>query len=196
MNILILDDNAALLKRLSENISGFNVFTAQTIDAAKDILKVEDISIIAVDYDLGHAKTGDMLSDILFESGKSIPSMLFSGKDLSSGTQKFLDKKGFSKIISKVDADGTVSELIEESAKQILSDCTKRVYDVKKRVEMIGNGEYPLKFGDEVKTIQEWIETLANCECENNEKQIKELIIAHCLALVKRKSNPDFIDLE
>lgn len=192
--ILILDDNETLLVRLQENITKFEVVTSSDLDDAIEKLKTQDILFIAVDYDLGNDKTGDILSDLLFKSGKSVPAMVFSGKDLSEGTKKFLDDKGFSKIISKVEDQGTVSELIEQSAEEILESCASRVYDVRKRVEMVGNGHYPLKFGEEFKTISEWINELAKCNYAKSEKELKELIIAHCLALLKRQGNPEFQD--
>ncbi len=191
--ILVLDDNEKLLLRVKENITKFEVIPANTIDAAIEKLKSEKISFIAVDYDLGQDKTGDILYDLLFESGKSIPAMVFSGKDLSEGTKKYLEDKGFSKIISKADVEGSPSKLLEKAAEQILKDCRSRIYQVQKKVEVIGNGGNPLKIGDEVKTIREWIESVAKCNhSEEEEEQIKDLIIQNCLALVKRSGNPEF----
>jgi len=195
--ILILDDNEKLLGRLETNITKFEVIPSQDLDDAINKLKTHDIAFIAVDYDLGSEKTGDILYEMLFESGKSIPAMVFSGKDLSAGTQRYLDKKGFSKIISKVDEKGTVSELIEESAEKILEDCKARVYHVQKKVEFIGNGDHPLQYNNNVKTIDEWIESMAKCNhSDDEEKELKELIIKHCLAILRRKSNPEFSDTE
>lgn len=193
--ILVLDDNEKLLRRVKENITKFEVIPVSTIEEAIEKLKSENISFIAVDYDLGGNKTGDILYELLFQSGKSIPAMVFSGKDLSEGTKKFLDEKGFSKIISKADVEDSPSKLLEKSAEQILKDCRARIYQIQKKVKIIGNGGNPLKIGDEVKTIGEWIESVAGCNhSEGEEEQIKALIVQNCLAHVKRLGNPEFSD--
>ena len=149
-----------------------------------------DVSFIAVDYDLGGGDTGDTLSDLLFENKKSVPSIVFSGKDLSSGTKRFLEDKGFTKILSKV--DGTIgSDLIEDTVNEILTDCYKRNYDIRMKSRLADNGKYPLEFNDSFKTIDEWIELLSKCEYAEHEHEIRRLIIDHCHAIVKRKMNRD-----
>lgn len=182
MNILILDDNAALLKRLSENISDFDVLTSQTIEDAIAILKTTDISFIAVDYDLGNAKTGDILYDLLFEGGKTVPAIVFSGKELSDDSISYLQKKGFSKILSKVDdQEESISVLITKAAKDIMGNCKERAFHVEMKVSALGVGDHPIAFGIHVKIIDEWIEDLKNCEIqEDQENALKELIIEHC----------------
>ena len=194
--ILILDDNEKLLKRLKENISEFEVIDCQEIEDAAEKLMSEKVSFIAVDYDLGNDRTGDILYELLFQSGKSIPAMVFSGKELSEGTKKFLDSKGFSKILSKIDTQGTPSELIEKAANEILQDCQARIYQIRKKVGMIGNGELPLQYGQRVMTINEWIESIGNCEpSPDDEDELKRLIIENCLAIIKRQSDHDFDDI-
>lgn len=188
MKILVLDDNEKLLTRLTENITEFEVVTSRNIDEALRILKTQVISFIAVDYDLGNDKTGDMLYVLLFRSGKSIPAIVFSANDLSEGTKKYLDGKGFSKVLSKIDEQGILSDLLVQAAKEILANCAARVYQVRKAIEAINVGDSPLLFNNQVKTIYEWIKQLEECKhSEIEEKQLKELIVKHCLAIRKRE---------
>jgi len=182
MNILILDDNEVLLKRLSKNISEYTVIASKTIEEAFDALKREDVSFIAVDYDLGHSKTGDILYDLLFKSGKTIPAIVFSGKELTDESQVYLKQKGFSKILSKVDdEEESLSDLIVKAAKEILDSCIERTFHVEMKSKILGVGNHPIAFGKYVKTIDEWIEALKNCEIQKEqEKDLKERIIEHC----------------
>lgn len=180
--ILILDDNQSLLARLSKNITKFNVITATTIEKALETLKTQDVSFIAVDYDLGNAKTGDMLYDLLFKSGKSIPAIVFSSNDLSDPSQSYLIKQGFSKILSKVDEEvESVSDLIEKAAQEILNDCKARCWQVEKKTEYMKVGNHPIPFDRQVKTIDEWIKLMRECKFSlEQEKELRNLIAEHC----------------
>ena len=49
------------------------------------------------------------------------------------------------------------------------------------KVSALGVGDHPIAFGTHVKTIDEWIEDLKNCEIpKDQENALKELIIEHC----------------
>lgn len=192
--ILILDNNERLVLLLKETITKYDVIPAFDLTEATEKINEHVISFIAVDYDLGEGNTGDLLSNLILANKKSLPSIVFSGKDLSDGIKKSLKDKGFLEILSKV--DGTIgSDLIEKTVDQILSNCEQRNYDIKIRSSMVDNGDYPLEFQGIFKTIDEWIQALSNCEYSEHENIIRQLIIDHCAAIFNRKLSRDFSEM-
>lgn len=181
--ILLLDDNKSLREAIASNIDTYKVIPIATKEEGIAIIKEQQIDFVAVDWDLG-GDTGDMLYDLLFPHGKSIPGIIFTSKDLSEKSITYLKSRGFSKIIPKIDPEGdTVSDLIEKAADDILNDCIQRVFHTKQKVLTIGNGNRLLKFQNVGKTIAEWIEQMENCKIPLDEEiMLKELIIDHCLA--------------
>lgn len=181
--ILLLDDNETLRESIAGNITTYRVIPIGDKEAGIKIIEEETIDFIAVDWDLGGEETGDLLYDMLFPHGKSIPGILFTSKDLSSKSIVSLKSKGFSGVISKIHPDVEVSSLIEQEATTILGDCKKRAFHVKQKVSFIGNGNMVIKFQNVGKTIEEWVEEMENWKMqERDEVVLKELIIKHCLA--------------
>jgi len=192
--ILLLDDNKTLREATAGNIDTYNVIPVGDKDEGISVIDKQQIDFIAVDWDLGGDETGDMLYDLLFPHGKSIPGILFTSKDLSTKSIDSLKSKGFAKIVDKIDPEeDALSDLIEKAANEILSDCVARAFHVRQIVFGIGNGDNVLKFQDEGKTIDEWIAEMENCKInEEDEPSLRELIIKHCQAYRKRKDDYGF----
>lgn len=191
--ILLLDDNKSLREAIAGNMETYKVIPIGSKEEGIKIIDSERIDFVAVDWDLG-GDTGDMLYDLLFPHGKSIPGIMFTSKDLSEKSIKSLKSKGFSRIISKIDPEeDAVSDLIEKAADEILNDCIQRTFHIKQKVGITGNGEMVLKFNEVGKTIGEWIDEMENCRIgEEEEINLKELIIRHCLAHRKRQDDYGF----
>jgi len=192
--ILLLDDNKSLREAIADNIKSYKVIPVSDKNEGIDTIDKQQIDFIAVDWDLGGNETGDMLYDMLFSHGKSIPGILFTSKDLSKKSINYLKSRGFSKIVDKIDPEEeAVSDLIEKAANDILADCRARAFHVRQKVLGTGNGNMVLKFQEVGKTIAEWIEEMENCKIrEEDEPHLRELIIEHCLAFRKRQDDYGF----
>lgn len=192
--ILLLDDNKSLRDAIASNIETYEIIPVGDKKEGIDIIVKQKIDFIAVDWDLGGDETGDMLYDMLFPHGKSIPGILFTSKDLSKKSIDYLKSRGFSRIISKIDPEAdAVSDLIEKAANEILADCKERAFHVKQKVLFSGNDNMVIKFRVVGKTIDEWIKEMENCKISVEEEiELKELIVKHCLAFRKRRDDYGF----
>lgn len=191
--ILLMDDNAALLDRLSTTITKFTVITAKTVEEAVQIVESQDISFFVVDLDLGSELTGEIAYDLIFSKGKSIPAIVFSGTEISDSMNSYLEKKGFSAIISKDDPNKSSSDLIEEEVERILNSCADRILQVKRTVETFAVGENPLLYLGSFRSINEWIRSIEECNHVANdmeeEGELKDLIIQYINRFGKIKSD-------
>ncbi len=64
MNILILENDQALCKHLSDNLEEYQVFSANNIASARKLFNIESIDLILLDIDLGNESGLDFLDEV------------------------------------------------------------------------------------------------------------------------------------
>lgn len=198
--ILIMDDKEDLLHKLQTTITMFDVLTTKTVEGAVKILESEDISFFVVDLDLGYEKTGEVAYSLIFSKGRSIPAIVLTGKEVPPQMREYLMNMGFSDILSKNDPSGRMSDAIESAAKRILESCAERILQIRKNVNRLEIGGKPLSYNGELRSIEEWIDSISNCnhiaDDMKEEKELKQLIIKICNAIRRRVDDYDYPHIE
>ncbi|MCX6112314.1 MAG: response regulator, partial [Proteobacteria bacterium] len=128
--ILIVDDEKQILASLNRLLKDcFEVFTAENIDKAFEILNNQSIDVVISDYNLNNSISGSDFLNMISEKWPHITRIILTGYSESHIAKDALNRAGVFRFITKPWND--------ENLKSIILEAIKRSKIVKKNIELL-----------------------------------------------------------